>query len=86
MAVDIIIGALLGAGVGLGAESLLNKPKSPSDTAPDVPNTSNASAAASNTVTSNRAALLASGGQTDETGGLGILNGSDVATTSLIGG
>lgn len=86
MAVDVIIGALLGGAVGLGAESLLSQPKSPSATAPSTPSASTASTAASTTVANNRATLLASGGQTDETGGLGILTGSDVATTSLIGG
>lgn len=64
----------------------LKPPASPASTAPPVPNQSAASAAASTSVNTSRAALLASGGQTDETGGLGILTGSDVANTSLIGG
>lgn len=76
---------LLGIIPGVIADN--NKPpKSPSSTAPSLPNESTASTTASTTVASNRATLLASGGQTDETGGLGILTGSDVSTTSLIGG
>lgn len=63
-----------------------SSPKSPADTAPALPSVSTASNTASTTVNNSRAALLASGGQTDETGGLGILTGSDVATSSLIGG
>lgn len=87
MAVDIIIGALLGAGVAEGANALTKgAPKSPASTAPATPNAAAASTAASTNVNTSRAALLNSGGQTDETGGLGVLNGYDIATSALIGG
>lgn len=85
--VEVIVGSLLvGGAVGLGAEALSNKPKNPSETAPNTPTTTTANTTASNTVASSRAQLLATGGQTDETGGLGILTGSDISSSSLIGG
>lgn len=80
---------LIGGPVGGPLINRISKdlaPKSPDSTAPALPSESAASQAASTSVSSNRAALLASGGQTDETGGLGLLTGSDVATTALIGG
>lgn len=86
MAVDIIIGALLGAGIGEGVSALTSQPKNPSVTAPAAPSATAATAAANTTVNTDRAALLNSGGITDYTGGLGVLTGSDVTKSSLIGG
>lgn len=84
---EIIIGSILvGGAVGAGAEALTNKPKNPSATAPNTPDQSSANVNAAATVSSARAELLRTGGQTDETGGLGILTGSDVSTSSLVGG
>jgi len=81
--VDVIVGAIIGAGL---AEMTSSKAKSPSSTAPTTPTTADASTAASNTVASNRQAALLSGGNTDLTGGMGVLTGSDVSKTGLIGG
>lgn len=50
-----------------------------------LPNQADASAKAAATIADQRAALLASGGQTDYTGGLGILTGSDISKNSLTG-
>jgi hypothetical protein len=51
-----------------------------------LPSASTANTTAAATVANQRAALLYAGGQTDYTGGLGVLTGSDVSKTSLIGG
>ena len=86
MAVDVLIGALLGGGLAEGVSALTSSPKSPSQTAPTTPSQSTANTTAAATVADQRATLLASGGQTDLTGGLGVLVGSDVKSSSLIGG
>lgn len=52
----------------------------------DLPDPNKAKTDAASTVANQRQILLASGGQTDYTGGLGILTGSDVSKTSLLGG
>jgi len=65
---------------------LTSSPKSPSQTAPTTPSQSTANTTAASTVSDQRATLLASGGQTDMTGGLGILTGSEIQSSSLIGG
>jgi hypothetical protein len=85
--VDVIVGAIIGAGLAESVNAMTSsKAKSPSSTAPTTPTTADASTAASNTVASNRQAALLSGGNTDLTGGMGVLTGSDVSKTGLIGG
>lgn len=86
MAIDVIVGALLGAGIGEGISAATSAPKSPSSTAPKTPDASQASVTASTVVADQRAAMLNAGGVTDYTGGLGVLTGSDVTKTSLVGG
>ena len=85
-AVPFIIAAVAGAALGEGIEALTSSPKSPSQTAPTTPSQSTANTTAAATVADQRATLLASGGVTDNTGGLGILTGADVKSSSLIGG
>lgn len=86
MAIDVLIGALVGAGTFEGISALSSSPKTPSSTAPTTPSQATANTTAASTVADQRATLLASGGVTDQTGGLGILTGSDIKTNSLIGG
>ena len=88
MAIDVLIGALVGGALTEGVSALTSSAstKSPSQTAPTTPNQSTANTTAAATVADQRAALLASGGVTDNTGGLGILTGSDIKSSSLIGG
>lgn len=71
------LGDLFGGGKHGGVPSAPLPPPSPSAT--------NATNAANATVADQRAALLYAGGQTDYTGGLGILTGSDISSKSLIG-
>ena len=78
-------GAFVG-GAEAGMKALFSPPKSPSQTAPTTPSQSTANTTAAATVADQRATLLASGGVTDNTGGLGILTGADVKSSSLIGG
>jgi hypothetical protein len=86
MAIDVLIGALVGGALTEGVSALTSSPKSPSQTAPTTPSQSTANTTAAATVADQRATLLASGGVTDNTGGLGILTGADVKSSSLIGG
>ena len=86
MAVELIVGAVLGAALTEGVMAMTSSPKSPSQTAPATPDQSKANTNAASTVADQRAAMLASGGQTDYTGGLGVLTGSDVSKSGLIGG
>jgi hypothetical protein len=83
---SLILGGVLAGGAVAGIEALTNQPKSPSQTAPTTPSQSTANTTAAATVADQRATLLASGGVTDNTGGLGILTGADVKSSSLIGG
>ena len=88
MAIDVLIGALVGGALTEGISALTSSAstKSPSQTAPTTPSQSTANTTAAATVADQRATLLASGGVTDNTGGLGILTGSDIKSSSLIGG
>lgn len=76
------------AGVGFGASELINsqtsKTKLPDQ--PPLPDPNAANKSASATVKDQRETMLASGGITDYTGGLGILTGSDISKTTLLGG
>ena len=78
--------ALVGGGIAEGINALTNKPKSLSDTALALPDQNKANKDAAAQVADQRAVLLNAGGVTDYTGGLGVLTGSDVTKTSLIGG
>lgn len=85
----LTVGALIvGAGVGFGADELIqgfNKaPSSPDQAA--LPNTVTAEKNAQATVANQRQILLAAGGQTDYTGGFGVLTGTDVSKSTLVGG
>ena len=82
---QFITGGLIGGPLENMIGNSMN-PKSPSQTAPATPSQSTANTTAAATVADQRATLLASGGVTDNTGGLGILTGSDVKSSSLIGG
>ena len=87
-AIPFIITALaVGAATeGIMALTSSASTKSPSQTAPTTPSQSTSNTTAAATVADQRATLLASGGVTDNTGGLGILTGADVKSSSLIGG
>ena len=87
-AIPFIITALAAGAATEGIMALTSaaSTKSPSQTAPTTPSQSTANTTAAATVADQRATLLASGGVTDNTGGLGILTGSDIKSSSLIGG
>jgi hypothetical protein len=85
MAVTAVITSVVAAVAGI-TESIIastDKPKSPSS--PAAPSTSTAAEAAKSAQLENRKTFLAAGGQTDFTGGLGILTGSDVGKSTLVG-
>ena len=82
-AIATALGGVVEGGLALGSAA---STKSPSQTAPTTPSQSTANTTAAATVADQRATLLASGGVTDNTGGLGVLTGSDVKSSSLIGG
>lgn len=82
-AIDLIIGAAVGFGVSEIAQGASKAPKSPDQ--PTLPNTETAQKDAATTTNNQRHTLLAAGGQTDYTGGLGVLTGSDVSKSTLIG-
>ena len=90
MAINIpaaIFIALAGAGVAEGVNALTSSnTKSHSPTAPSNPSQSTANQSAAATVADQRENLIKSGGITDYTGGLGVLTGSDVNKSSLVGG
>lgn len=84
---SVLLGAaLVGGGIaeGINALSFGSKNKGPEQVA--LPDENKAKADASATVADQRRTLLASGGQTDYTGGTGILTGSDTTKTTLLGG
>lgn len=80
--------ALAGAGIGAGAAQLFSgsqdSPNMPNP--PALPDPNQASQDAAKKITNQREILLRSGGQTDYTGGTGVLTGTDVSKTTLLGG
>lgn len=85
----IVIAAIAAGAAGFSISELvsgLSEGSKASLEQPALPDASKASAAAATTVADQRAALLQAGGVTDYTGGLGVLTGSDVSKTTLIGG
>jgi|GEM_PF-5157362 hypothetical protein len=84
MAIDALIGALIGFGASEVMGGMGNKKaKGPSQAT--LPSQANANTDASATVADQRAAMLYAGGQTDMTGGLGVLTGSDTSKSTLVG-
>lgn len=84
-----VIPLLIAGAVGFGAEELISGLSKSSSTKPQqvaLPDPNAASKDASTSVNNQRALLLAAGGQTDYTSGLGVLTGSDVSKTTLVGG
>lgn len=73
------------AAVGFGAAELLNSsnPKQPGT--PTTPSQNTAAQTATQAQTQQRQAALAAGGQTNVTGGSGIVLGSDVNSVTLVG-
>lgn len=80
----LVVGAVAGLGITEIAQGMTKAPKAPDQ--PALPDQSKADASAANTVANQRQVLLSAGGQTDYTGGTGILTGSDVTKTTLLGG
>ena len=83
MAIDVIIGALIGGGLAEGVNALTHTPKQPG--LPSAPDMGVAQDTATNAQTQQRQASLAAGGQTNVTGGSGIILGSDVNSVTLVG-
>lgn len=83
---NVALAGLAGAGIAEGISALTSHSKSPSSTSPTLPDQGTANKTAAATVADQRAAMLYSGGQTDMTGGLGVLTGEDISKTGLIGG
>lgn len=84
-AIPFIIAAVAGAGISQLISGFGSAPQGGPDPAA-LPNQDKAKMDAGNTVANQRQILLASGGQTDYTGGTGVLTGSDVSKTTLLGG
>jgi hypothetical protein len=85
-AIAIAIGAIGGAfAIGEGINALTHSPKNPSDTAPTLPTEISASNTAQQAQTQQRQAALAAGGNTNVTGGSGIILGQDVNSVTLVG-
>lgn len=91
MAIEAVVGALLGGLAGFGVSELAASSKAPdkptppnNPAAPAGQNDANKQAAAQ--VANQRETLLAAGGITDYTGGMGILANQDVNKNVLIGG
>ena len=80
----LVIGGLAGFGIEEVVQGMSKSPSQPAQAA--LPNSTIAQTNANTTVANQRATLLAAGGQTDVTGGLGVLTGSDVSKTTLVGG
>lgn len=83
-------GVLLAAGLaGFGIAEVVggfgDSPSKPPDQ-PALPNQNAADKTAANTVADQRRALLATGGQTDYTGGSAVLTDKDVSKNVLLGG
>lgn len=78
--------AIAGAGAGVGSiiSGMGSTPKAPDQAA--LPDPNKAAVDAQATQANQRRILLTSGGQTDYTGGTGVLTGSDVSKTTLLGG
>ncbi len=81
----LLVGAgLAGAGIGEIVSGTSKSPSAPEQAA--LPDKNKADKAGATTIGNQRQLLLAAGGQTDYTEGLGFLAGSDVAKQSLVGG
>lgn len=82
-----VIGAavLAGGGIAEGINALTSTPKSPSVTAPTAPTETAAANTATAAQTQARQQALMAGGQTNVTGGSGIILGSDVHSVTLVG-
>lgn len=87
MAVDAIIGALIGFGASevISGISSSSKKTASGPSQATLPSQTTADQTGQATVANQRAAMLAAGGQTDYTGGLGFITGADTSKSSLIG-
>lgn len=75
--------------VGFGASELIQGMNDTPDSPPapgTLPDANKAQVNAKNQLMDQRKTLLASGGQTDYTAGTGVLTGTDVSKTTLLGG
>lgn len=85
----VVVAAIIGATAAFGATELVEGLSKGSKASPEqaaLPNQAAADQAGSTTVQNQRQLLLAAGGQTDYTDGLGSLTGADVSSKSLVGG
>lgn len=80
----VILGGIVGAGAAELFQGFDKSPDQPNQ--PALPNQVDANKTGAANIASQRENLLRAGGQTDNTGGLGILTGSDVSKTTLVGG
>lgn len=80
----LLVGGLAAGGIGEVIQGISKSPKQPDQ--PALPNQTTADNTAASTVANQRQTLLAAGGQTDYTDGLGVLTGSDVSKSTLVGG
>ena len=78
-----IMAILAGAATGLELNAMTSTPKAPS--LPTTPNMDTAKNTAQDQQSAQRRAALASGGNTNVTGGMGIVLGSDISSVSLVG-
>lgn len=80
----LVLGGLGGFGIAEAVSGVSKSPSGPDKAA--LPDTGAAEKSAAATVANQRQTLLAAGGQTDYTGGLGVLTGADVSKSTLLGG
>lgn len=83
--IPIIIAAVAGAGIAEGINALETSGKNKQPALPAVPSLDSAATTAQGAQTTARQAALAGGGQTNITGGSGIILGSDVSSLTLVG-
>lgn len=80
----LVLGGLGGFGIAEAVQGMSKSPSAPAQAA--LPDSGTATDKANSKTSNTRQLLLASGGQTDYTGGLGVLTGSDVSKSTLVGG
>ena len=82
---SLLLGGLLAGGIAEGVNALTSSGKNKMPGLPAAPSIDSAGATALDAQTQQRQAALLAGGQTNITGGSGIVLGSDVNAVTLVG-
>lgn len=80
----ILTGGIAGGGIANVVSALMNQPEKPEQG--QLPTAADAKKIATTDQANQRRLLLAGGGNTDVTGGTGVLTGADVTKSTLLGG